>query len=146
MKCPFCKTDKDRVVDSRSANEGATIRRRRECLACGRRFTTYERLDEYPMRVVKKDGTRVAFNPDKIMAGVQRACEKRPISPEQIEALVREVEQGVSANFDREVPSMEIGELVMKALRGIDDVAYVRFASVYREFKDAQDFVNVMKE
>lgn len=140
MRCPKCKKDNDRVVDSRSAGDGTVIRRRRECLECDQRFTTYERLDEEPLRVVKKDGTRVAFDRDKILRGLHRACEKRPIAEEVLERLVAEVEEVIQQKFEREVESRFIGEEVMRRLARIDQVAYVRFASVYRQFKDAGDF------
>jgi transcriptional repressor NrdR len=140
MRCPYCKTDNDRVVDSRSATEGAVIRRRRECLGCGKRFTTYERVEEQPLRVVKKDGSRVEYNRDKILAGLRRACEKRPVTLEQLENLVLSVEEEVNKRFDREVESSFIGEEVMRRLASLDQVAYVRFASVYRQFRDASDF------
>lgn len=145
MRCPFCKVDNDRVVDSRSSAEGAVVRRRRECLACGKRFTTYERVEEAPLRVVKKDGTRVAFDREKVLAGVRKACEKRPVSAEQMEELVGSVEDGINKNYEREVPTRAIGEMVMERLKTLDSVAYVRFASVYREFKDPEEFVQVIQ-
>jgi len=141
MRCPFCKVDNDRVVDSRSSSEGAVVRRRRECLACGKRFTTYERIEETPLRVVKKDGSRAPFDREKIRHGIQRACEKRPVSAAQIEQVVQDIEDEVTKRYDREVPTRVIGELIMEQLKGIDSVAYVRFASVYREFKDTADFL-----
>lgn len=145
MRCPFCKVDNDRVVDSRSSAEGAVVRRRRECLACGKRFTTYERVEEAPLRVVKKDGTRVAFDREKVLAGVRKACEKRPVSAEQMEELVSSVEDDINKNYEREVPTRAIGEMVMERLKTLDSVAYVRFASVYREFKDPEEFVQVIQ-
>lgn len=145
MRCPFCKVDKDKVVDSRSSSEGAVVRRRRECLNCGRRFTTYERVEESPLRVVKKDGSRVPFDREKILVGIRKACEKRPVSSEQIETAVTRIEDQINKNYDREVPSTEIGEMVMEALKKLDKVAYVRFASVYREFKDPEDFVKAIR-
>lgn len=141
MRCPFCKVDNDRVVDSRSSSEGAVVRRRRECLACGKRFTTYERIEETPLRVIKKDGSRAPFDREKIRHGIQRACEKRPVSAAQIEQVVQDIEDEVTKRYDREVPTRVIGELIMEHLKTIDSVAYVRFASVYREFKDTADFL-----
>ncbi|MBE7490569.1 MAG: transcriptional repressor NrdR [Planctomycetes bacterium] len=141
MRCPFCKVDNDRVVDSRASSEGAVVRRRRECLACGKRFTTYERIEETPLRVIKKDGSRAPFDREKIRHGIQRACEKRPVSAAQIEQVVQDIEDDVSKRYDREVPTRVIGELIMEKLKAIDSVAYVRFASVYREFKDTADFL-----
>ncbi|MBI4231460.1 MAG: transcriptional repressor NrdR [Planctomycetes bacterium] len=145
MQCPYCHVDRDRVVDSRSRDQAATIRRRRECLSCERRFTTYERLEHAPLRVVKKDGTRVPFDRTKILSGILKACEKRPVPQVRIEEVVNGIEREITRRFDREVPSAEIGTLVMDALRHLDQVAYVRFASVYREFQDAQDFVEELK-
>jgi len=140
MRCPKCKKDNDKVIDSRSAGDGTIIRRRRECIECEHRFTTYERLEDEPLRVVKKDGARVAYDREKIKRGVVRASEKRPISADAIDQLVQEVEDVVQQKFDREVDSSFIGEEVMKRLSKIDQVAYVRFASVYRKFNDASDF------
>jgi len=142
MRCPYCSADNDRVVDSRTSADGASIRRRRECVSCGKRYTTYEQIEEMPLRVIKKDGRRVPFNRKKILAGMMKACEKRPISMELLEASARRIEQDLYQTFDREVPSKHIGEQVMKELREIDEVAYVRFASVYREFKDVNEFLN----
>lgn len=141
MRCPFCKVDNDRVVDSRSSSEGAVVRRRRECLACGKRFTTYERIEETPLRVIKKDGSRAPFDREKIRHGIQRACEKRPVGAAQIEQVVQDIEDEVTKRYDREVPTRVIGELIMEKLKAVDSVAYVRFASVYREFKDTADFL-----
>jgi transcriptional repressor NrdR len=141
MKCPYCRTDNDRVIDSRASQDAFTIRRRRECLACRRRYTTYERVEEPAIKVVKKDGVRTPFERDKIRRGLEKACWKRPISDEQIEAVVAAVESDVYANFDTEVESKYLGELVMQHLRKLDQVAFVRFASVYREFQDVRDFV-----
>lgn len=141
MRCPFCKQDNDKVIDSRSSGEGAVVRRRRECVACGRRYTTYERVEEQPFRVVKKDGTRAAFERDKILKGLQRACEKRPVSSDTMNAIVDRIEQRCTEMFDTEVSSKFIGQLVMEELKRLDPVAYVRFASVYREFKDVSEFV-----
>lgn len=145
MRCPFCRVDNDRVIDSRGSEDGFAIRRRRECLKCKRRYTTYERLDEVAIKVVKKDGTRVPFEVEKIRHGLLKACWKLPISDAQIEAIVSGVEQVVYEKFDTEVESREIGELVMKQLAQLNQVAFVRFASVYREFKDVRDFVDELQ-
>jgi len=141
VKCPFCSKVKDKVVDSRESGAGDSIRRRRECLDCGRRFTSYERIEEIPYLVVKKDGRREAFDRSKLMTGIHRACEKRPVSAKALDALVEEIEQLVADSADREVPSSRIGERVMERLRELDKVAYVRFASVYREFEDVREFM-----
>ena len=140
MRCPYCKKDNDRVIDTRTSDDGGVIRRRREC-HCGRRFTTHERLEELPLRVVKKNGQRQPFRREKVLAGVQRAIEKRPVPPEMAETLVDEVERELLDRGEREVASRVIGELVMEKLRTLDDVAYVRFASVYREFQAIDEFV-----
>ena len=140
MKCPFCREDNDRVIDSRSAADGEMIRRRRECLACGRRYTTYEEIEQTRLRVIKKDGTRVPYDRQRILAGMLKACEKRPVSVERLEAIVTEIERDIYQNFEREVPVAYIGEAVMNHLKELDKVAYVRFASVYREFQDLSDF------
>lgn len=140
MLCPFCRKGETKVVDSRGSQE-FVIRRRRECLDCNRRFTTYEKIEESPVTVIKKDGTRIPFDREKIRSGVEKACYKRPISPEQIERIVGDVERDVYEHFEREVPSRYIGEQVMNLLRLTDQVAYVRFASVYRAFQDVNDFV-----
>lgn len=145
MKCPFCKYDNDRVIDSRASQDAYAIRRRRECLSCGRRYTTYERLEEPVLKVVKKDGSREPFDRQKIKAGLEKACWKRPISAEQIEELLTAVERAVYSEFDSEVDSRHVGELVMRHLRKLDQVAFVRFASVYREFKDVRDFVEELE-
>jgi len=145
MRCPFCRQDQDKVVDSRASGEGTTIRRRRECLQCGRRFTTYERIESLPLRVVKKDGRREGFDREKVMTGILRACEKRPVSTEEIERIVNEIENELYQHFDKEVTSRHIGQLVMKRLRDLDKVAYVRFASVYREFEDVSEFVDEVR-
>ena len=145
MRCPYCREDHDKVVDSRSSGEGATIRRRRECLKCGRRFTTYEKVETLPIRVVKKDGRRVEFDRMKIFAGILKACEKRPISTDVIEQTVADIENEIYSHYDKEVTTRQVGQLVMKKLREVDKVAYVRFASVYREFKDVTDFVEEVK-
>ncbi|WP_145362391.1 transcriptional regulator NrdR [Stratiformator vulcanicus] len=140
MMCPFCHHDETKVIDSRGSQDNA-IRRRRECLKCVRRFTTYEKVERTPLRLIKKDGSRVPFEREKIRRGIERACYKRPISQDQIDEVVAAVEADVVEMFDREVPSQFVGERVFEALRSLDHVAFVRFASVYREFKDAADFV-----
>ena len=146
MRCPYCKKDNDRVVDSRSSEDGVAIRRRRECLDCHRRYTSYERLDENPVKVIKKDGRRVPFDRAKLRAGIEKACEKRPVAEEQISGMVDAIEAEALNRFEREIPTGFLGEQVMKRLRAADQVAYVRFASVYREFKDAAEFMNVLNE
>lgn len=146
MKCPFCGHVKDRVVDSRESGSGDAIRRRRECGACGRRFTTYERIEEIPYLVIKKDGRREAFDRAKLVAGLHRACEKRPVSAKALTALVDEVEQMLHDSPDREVEARAIGERVMERLKELDKVAYVRFASVYRQFEDAQEFMAELRD
>jgi len=145
MKCPFCNHLEDKVVDSRETKEGDTIRRRRECLGCERRFTTYERIDEVPYMVVKKDGRREKFDRQKVLGGLLRACEKRPISMPKLAELVNKVESKVSDSPDREISTTEIGEYLMESLREMDKIAYVRFASVYRDFQDEQAFFNELK-
>lgn len=146
MKCPFCGHLEDRVVDSREARVGDTIRRRRECVKCERRFTTYERIDEIPYMVVKKDGRREKFDRQKLMSGLMKACEKRPVSPAKLEQIVDEVEAYVGESPDHERPSVEIGATVMDRLKMLDKVAYVRFASVYLEFKDVREFMDELKD
>jgi len=146
MKCPFCGHDEDRVIDSRPAEDGAAIRRRRECIGCGARFTTYEKIETLPLLVVKKDGTREPFNRDKLLNGLLKACEKRPVSNEQLMELLAFVEGQVQNAVNREISSKDIGELVMKKLKEIDEVAYVRFASVYRQFKDVNSFLEELNE
>lgn len=141
MRCPFCKADKDKVIDSRSSAGGSVIRRRRQCLMCNRRYTTYERVEELPLRVVKKDGRRVPFDRNRILQGMLKACEKLAIGYDRLEEITDRVESQINEMFEREVGSKVIGRLVMSELRGVDPVAYVRFASVYREFKDVSDFV-----
>jgi len=140
MRCPYCGSDNSRVLESRTGEEGSTIRRRRECTneECGRRFTTYERVEQQPLLVVKKDSSREEFSRDKLFRGLLKSCEKRPISMDQLEAVVSEVERQLRADYEREVSSAVIGERVMQALKGLDGVAYVRFASVYREFRDVE--------
>ena len=146
MLCPFCRQSETKVIDSRSSEE-FVIRRRRECLTrkCGRRFTTYEKIEETPLKVIKKDGSRIPFDREKIRSGLEKACYKRPVSEEQIERIISEVESDIYQNFDREVPSRCIGERVFNMLRDVDQVAFVRFASVYREFKDVNDFVEELE-
>ena len=142
MRCPFCKEDSDKVVDSRSSDAGRVIRRRRQCLACQRRFTTYERTGEgFRLHVVKKDKSRVPYEREKVIAGLQKACYKRPISAEEIQQVADRTEEDIFRSSDKEVTSAFIGECVMKHLRSVDKVAYIRFASVYREFKDAGELI-----
>ena len=145
MKCPFCGQIEDKVVDSRESREGDVIRRRRECLKCERRFTSYERIDEIPYMVIKKDGRREPFSRDKVMAGLLRACEKRPVSPSKLEATVNAVEAYVQTSPERERPTPKIGEMIMRRLKELDKVAYVRFASVYLEFQDVSEFMDELK-
>ena len=145
MRCPFCKADHDKVIDSRSSSAGAVIRRRRQCLLCDRRYTTYERVEELPLRVVKKDGRRAPFDRKQILQGMLKACEKRPIGYEQLEEITDRIESQINEMFEREVGSKIIGHMVMKELHGLDPVAYIRFASVYREFKDVHEFVDEVK-
>lgn len=146
MKCPFCGHIEDKVVDSREGRDGDVIRRRRECLKCERRFTSYERIEEIPYMVVKKDGTREPFDRSKVMAGLLRAGEKRPISPSKLDSIVEAVETFVQDSPDRERPTTKIGEIIMRRLKELDKVAYVRFASVYLEFEDVSEFGSVMRE
>jgi len=145
VNCPFCGHVDDKVIDSRASSEGSSVRRRRECLACGKRFTTYEVVEEMPLLVVKKDGRRQPFDRKKISNGVQKACEKRPVSSERIEELVTSVEREIYRKFEREVFSKDIGALLMDKLALLDEVAYVRFASVYRQFKDVNQFMSELK-
>lgn len=142
MKCPYCEFDESKVIDSRPTDEGHVIRRRRECGHCNNRFTTYEKVEEIPLIVVKKDGTRESYNRPKLINGLIRACEKRPISIEMIERMIDEVERTLHNELEREIPSKRIGELIMEKLKQLDEVAYVRFASVYRQFKDLNTFVD----
>ncbi len=144
MRCPFCQHDETKVIDSRTSQD-MSIRRRRQCLSCERRFTTYERIEESPVKVVKKDGSRIPFDRVKIRFGIEKACYKRPVSDHQIDQVVADVEAAIYEDGLREVPSREIGELVFNALRDLDKVAFVRFASVYREFKDVNDFVDELQ-
>lgn len=146
MKCQFCGHFEDKVVDSRESREGDMIRRRRECVKCGRRFTTYERIDEIPYMVVKKDGRREPFDRQKVLAGILKACEKRPIPMAKIEAVVDAVESYVRNSPDRERPTRKVGEVIMRRLKELDKVAYVRFASVYLEFQDVSEFMTELKQ
>lgn len=146
MKCPFCGHIDDKVVDSRASSEGSAVRRRRECLDCGKRFTTYEIVEEMSLFVVKKDGRRQPFDRKKILAGIEKACEKRPVPSQEIEDLVLEIERQIYKKFDREVYSRDIGQLIMDRLALLDEVAYVRFASVYRQFKDVNQFMQELKD
>ena len=146
MKCPFCGHLEDKVIDSRPAEDGASIRRRRECLSCASRFTTYEKVEILPLLVVKKDGTREAYSQEKLMGGLLKACEKRPVSSEQLTSIVTYVENQIQNTAKREISTNDIGEMVMQQLKGIDEVAYVRFASVYRQFKDVNSFMEELKE
>ena len=145
MKCRYCQSNESKVVDSRPTDDGTSIRRRRECISCGRRFTTYEKIEELPVMIVKKDGRREAFDSDKLRMGVRKACEKRPVSAADQDKLVADVEREVFNSLDQEVTSNYVGELVMKGLKGLDEVAYVRFASVYRQFKDINTFMAELK-
>lgn len=146
MKCPYCEWLDSKVIDSRPAEEGASVRRRRECNQCGKRFTTYEKLEVAPILVVKKDGRREPFDSDKILKGLMKACEKRPISIEEIEQLVRQIEKQINADLVREINSEQIGEMIMDKLSRLDEVAYVRFASVYRQFKDINTFMEELNK
>jgi transcriptional repressor NrdR len=146
MKCPYCGFGQDRVVDSRESKEADSIRRRRECERCNRRFTTYERIDEIPYMVVKKDGRRERFERRKVLSGLMRACEKRPVSSSQLEAIVDAVETYLMDAAERERSTAEVGEMIMKHLKGLDTVAYIRFASVYRDFKDVREFKEELEE
>jgi len=147
MRCPFCKEDRDKVIDSRSSDGGRVIRRRRQCLMCKRRFTTYERIgDSFKLYVVKKDRSRVPYDREKVISGLQKACYKRPVSAEQIQQIADKVEESIFQKFDKEVSSAFIGESVMKYLRMIDKVAYIRFASVYRDFSDAGELIEEVSQ
>ena len=145
MKCPYCGHLEDKVVDSREGEDGETVRRRRECLQCTRRFTTYERSEKLPLMVVKKDGRREPFDRQKLLAGLRKACEKRPVSMEQLDRFVDDLERDLVSAYEKEAASAAIGELVMERLHGLDEVAYVRFASVYRQFKDINQFMGELK-
>ena len=145
MKCPYCRAEDDKVVDSRASNDGVVIRRRRECTKCNRRYTTYERVEEVPLFVIKKDQRREIYDRKKVLAGIHRACEKRPVPAEDQEIIVVELEKMLEEKYEKEVPSTAIGEFVMERLAKIDQVAYVRFASVYRQFKDISHFMKELK-
>jgi transcriptional repressor NrdR len=146
MRCPKCGCQDDKVIDSRASREGATIRRRRECIGCGYRFTTYEEVERTGLLVLKRDDRREEFSKEKLLSGLQKACQKRPIGPKVLEDLVERIVNEVTDKYEREVPAEAIGKLVMEGLREIDDVAYVRFASVYRRFQEATDFVHEVKK
>ena len=146
MKCPFCGHMEDKVIDSRPAEDGSAIRRRRECLSCSSRFTTYEKVELLPLLVIKKDGTREAYSQEKLLGGLMKACEKRPVSSEQLTQIVSYVENQIQNTTKREISTNEIGEMVMQQLKGIDEVAYVRFASVYRQFKDINTFMEELNK
>lgn len=145
MRCPYCKKTDDKVIDSRSTTDGVTTRRRRECLGCRRRFTTYERVEEVPLLVIKKDQRRETFDHGKVLSGIQKACEKRPVSREAQDEIVAELEKMLDEKYEKEVPSPAIGEFIMEKLAKLDQVAYVRFASVYRQFKDINHFLKELK-
>jgi len=146
MKCPFCGYAESKVVDSRPAEEGATIRRRRECLGCQKRFTTYEIMERLPLVVVKKDGSRQTFDKQKLINGMLRACEKRPVPLADLQAVAEEIEQELQNSLEREIKSTEVGEMVMSGLKSLDEVAYVRFASVYRQFRDINTFMDELNK
>ncbi len=146
MKCPYCGFEDDKVIDSRPTDEGSAIRRRRECSKCQKRFTTYEKVESVPLIVVKKDKTRQAFDRDKLLNGLVRACEKRPVSVHDLENLVDEIESQIHNTLRREITSREIGEMIMARLKNMDEVAYVRFASVYRQFKDINTFMEELRK
>lgn len=146
MKCPFCGYEESKVIDSRPTDEGERIRRRRECLECAKRFTTYEMIESLPIVVIKKDGSRETFDRQKLLTGMLRACEKRPVSVEMLDHAISDIETVIQNSLDREVSSDKIGELVMEKLKEIDEVAYVRFASVYRQFKDINTFMNELNK
>ena len=146
MKCPYCSYEESKVIDSRSADDGERIRRRRECLRCGKRFTTHEVIETVPIIVVKRDESREVFDRNKLTGGILRACEKRPVSIEQIENMVNDIEAQLQSSLDREITSKQIGELAMDQLKNIDEVSYVRFASVYRQFKDINTFMDELNK
>lgn len=146
MKCPFCNNDDTKVIDSRSQDENTTIRRRRFCEKCGKRFTTYERIDTIPMTVIKNNGTRETFDKNKLMSGIMKSCNKRSITVAQIQSIVDDIENAVMSSMDKEIESKNIGNMVMERLKSIDEVAYVRFASVYRQFKDINTFMDELKK
>lgn len=145
MRCPYCRAEDDKVVDSRSANDGSVVRRRRECTKCNRRYTTYERVEEIPLFVIKKDQRREAYDRNKVLAGIHRACEKRPVPAEVQEAVANDLEKMLEERYEKETPSSVIGEFIMGRLAKIDQVAYVRFASVYRQFKDVSHFMKELR-
>ena len=146
MKCPYCSNPESRVVDSRPSEEGTSIRRRRECLVCHKRFTTYETMESLPLVVIKRDGSRQTFDKGKVLGGMLRACEKRPVPFDTLEAIANEIEQSLQNQMDREIPTTRIGEMVMERLKSVDEVAYVRFASVYRQFKDISTFMEELNK
>lgn len=146
MKCPYCEFLDSKVIDSRPTDEGQAIRRRRECIDCGKRFTTYEKIEEIPIMVVKKDGNRQSYNRNKLLNGIIKSCEKRPVSINTIERIVDDIEKKLSNSLEKEVTSIEIGEMVMNKLKDVDEVSYVRFASVYRQFKDLNTFMEELKK
>ncbi len=146
MKCPYCEYPESKVVDSRPTDEGQAIRRRRECMGCSKRFTTYEKIEELPIIVVKKDGNRQTYDRNKLMNGIIKACEKRPVSMSTIERVVDDIEKNLFNSLENEITSVEIGEMVMNKLKDVDEVAYVRFASVYRQFKDVNSFMEELKK
>jgi len=146
MKCPYCSHQEDKVIDSRPTDEGATIRRRRECLGCQKRYTTYEKVEYMPLMVIKKDKSRQPYSREKLMNGILRACEKRPVSVDRIDQLIDNIESQIYSTLEREVTSTAIGEKVMEELRNLDEVAYVRFASVYRQFKDINTFMDELQK
>lgn len=146
MRCPYCSYSESKVIDSRPAEEGTTIRRRRECLSCGKRFTTYEIIERLPLLVVKRDGSRQSFDRMKLIGGMVKACEKRPVGVDEIERIADEIEQELQSSLEREVASDQIGEMVMERLKSLDQVAYVRFASVYRQFKDINTFLDELNK
>lgn len=145
MRCPKCDFEETKVIDTRTTEDGKKVRRRRECISCTHRFTTYEKIEESPLLVVKRDGNRQEYNRNKIVNGIIRACEKRPITSEQINTIANNIEKAISNKFTEEIPAKEIGEFVMNELKKVDDVAYVRFASVYREFKDINTFMKELE-
>lgn len=146
MKCPYCDYIESKVVDTRPTDEGQAIRRRRECIKCTKRFTTYEKIEEIPVIVVKKDGNRQSYDRNKLLNGIIKSCEKRPVSLDDIERIVDDIEKTLSNSLEKEITSVEIGEMVMNELKDLDEVAYVRFASVYRQFKDVNSFMNELKK
>jgi transcriptional repressor NrdR len=146
MKCIYCQCEESKVLDSRSTDETNSIRRRRECLGCGKRFTTYETIETVPILVIKKDGSRQPFNIEKVKSGMIKACEKRPVSMAQIDTMASEIEKQIQNSLRQEIPSQQIGEMIMEKLKPVDEIAYVRFASVYRQFKDVTNFIKLITE